>query len=158
MHSSPNNPKKSNTERKAKHIPSGYACGLICSFDATKNKHDFGRAEDCIERLCKKFKEYAMEKINYVEREMISLTDEENNSYEEQEVCHICKKEFITNRNDKVRDHCHYTGKFRGVAHSICNLRYKIPKEIPVVAHNTAYDHHSIIKQLSKEFGGQLNV
>ena len=99
-----------------------------------------------------------MEKINYVEREMISLTDEENNSYEEQEVCHICKKEFITNRNDKVRDHCHYTGKFRGVAHSICNLRYKIPKEIPVVAHNTAYDHHSIIKQLSKEFGGQLNV
>ena len=34
------------------------------------------------------------------------------------------------------RDHCHYTGKFRGAAHSICNLRYKVPKIIPIVSHN----------------------
>ena len=34
------------------------------------------------------------------------------------------------------RDHCHYTGKFRGAAHSECNLRYKVPKEIPIVFHN----------------------
>ena len=52
----------------------------------------------------------------------------------------------------KVRDHCHYTGKYRGAAHSICNLRYKIPKEIPVVFHNgSTYDYHFIIKQLAKE-------
>ena len=36
----------------------------------------------------------------------------------------------------KVRDQCHYTGKFIGAAHSICNLRYKVPKEIPTVFHN----------------------
>ena len=51
-----------------------------------------------------------------------------------------------------MRDHCHYTGKYRGAAHSICNLRYKIPKEIPVVFHNgSTYDYHFIIKQLAKE-------
>ena len=35
-----------------------------------------------------------------------------------------------------VRDHCHYTGKYRGAAHSKCNLQYKVPKEIPFVFHN----------------------
>ena len=96
---------------------------------------------------------------------MIPLTNEENKSYEKQKVCYICKKEFSTDENDKnafklyhkVRDHCHYTGKFRGAAHSICNLRYKTPKEIPVVFHNgSTYDYHFIIKQLAKEFDGQF--
>ena len=36
----------------------------------------------------------------------------------------------------KSKNHCHYTGKYRGAAHDICNLRYKIPKEVPVVFHN----------------------
>ena len=49
----------------------------------------------------------------------------------------------------------HYTGKYRGAAHSICNLRYKIPKKFPVVFHNgSTYDYHFIIKQLVKEFKG----
>ena len=53
----------------------------------------------------------------------------------------------------KVRDHCYYTGKYRGVAHNICNLRYKILKEIPVVFHNgSSYDCHFIIKELVKAF------
>ena len=59
--------------------------------------------------------------------------------------------------NYKVRDHCHYTGKYRGAAHNICNLRYKIPKEIPVVFHNgSIYDYHFIIKELVKEFDGNF--
>ena len=58
---------------------------------------------------------------------------------------------------NKVRDHCHYTGEFRGAARSICNLRYKTPKEIAVVFHNfSTYDYHFIIKQLAKEFEGQF--
>ena len=57
----------------------------------------------------------------------------------------------------KVRDHCHYTGKFRGAAHGFCNLIYKIPKEIPIVFHNgSTYDYHFIINKLAKEFDGQL--
>ena len=63
------------------------------------------------------------------------------------------KKGFITDDDNKkyhkVRDHCHSTGKYRGAAHSICNLRYKTPKEIPVVFHNSStYDYHFIIEEL----------
>ena len=61
-------------------------------------------------------------------KEMIPLTDKENTSYEKQKVCYICKKEFSIDENDnkkcqKLRDHCHYIGKFREAAHSIYNLR-----------------------------------
>ena len=63
-------------------------------------------------------------------------------------------KEFCYDENEKnkfklyqkITDHCHYTGKLRGAAHSICNLRYKI-QEIPVKIHNgSKYDYHFIIK------------
>ena len=51
-----------------------------------------------------------------------------------------------------MRDHCHYTGKFRGAAHSACNLRYKVSKEIPIVFHNgSAYDYHFVIKKIVKD-------
>ena len=93
------------------------------------------------------------------------LTDNENKYYKEQEKCHICQKEFCYDKNEKmkfklyqkVRDHCHYTGKFRGAAHSICNLNYKVPQEIPVKIHNgSKYDYHFIIKELAKEFKGEF--
>ena len=49
-------------------------------------------------------------------------------------------------------------GKYRGAAHNICNLRYKVPKEIPVVFHNgSTYDYHFIIKELVKEFEGNFD-
>ena len=51
----------------------------------------------------------------------------------------------------EVRDHCHYTGEYRGAAHSICNLKYNVSKEIPIVFHNGLnYDYHFIIKKLTK--------
>ena len=98
-------------------------------------------------------------------KEMIPLTDKEDNSYEKQKVCYSCEMEFSTDKNDKkafklyhkVRGHCHYTGKFRGVALSICNLRYKTPKEISVAFHNgSTHDYHFIFNKLAKEFHGQL--
>ena len=60
-------------------------------------------------------------------------------------------------KQQKVRVHCHYTGKYRSAAHNICNLRYKVPKEIPVVFHNgSTYDYNFIIKELVKEFDGNF--
>ena len=79
----------------------------------------------------------------------------------EQKVCYICEKGFSTDDDNKkyhkVRDHCHFTGKYRGAAHNIFNLRYKTPKEVPVVFHNgSTYDYHFIIKELAKEFEGRF--
>ena len=86
---------------------------------------------------------------------MIPLTIKEEIHHNKQKICYICKKEFDTSdkKHYKVKDHCHYTGKYRGAAHNICNLRYKTPKEIPIVFHNgSTYDYHFIIKELVKEF------
>ena len=82
-------------------------------------------------------------------------------------VFYIYKKEFIFDigscgenmyiKNRQVKDHCHYTAKYRVVAHNICNLRYKTPKEIFTVFHNVStYDYHFIIKKLAKELEGQF--
>ena len=72
--------------------------------------------------------------------------------------CHICKKKVCYDKNNKkVRDHCHYTRKFRGASHTQCNVRYKVPKEISLVFHNgSTYDYHFIIKQLAEDFKGQF--
>ena len=73
-------------------------------------------------------------------KEMIPLTDEENKSYLTEEDFYICKKRFSTyddnKKYHKVRDHCHYTGKYRRTAHNIHNLKYKTPKGILVIFHN----------------------
>ena len=79
---------------------------------------------------------------------MIPLTDEENKSHKKWKVCYIYKKKFSTDDDNKkyhkVRDNCHYTREFRGATHDICNLKYRTPKEIPVVFHNgSTYDYHS---------------
>ena len=92
---------------------------------------------------------------------MIPLTKEEKDWHNQQKVCHTCKRIFKTRDDNKkyhkIKDHCHYTGKYRCAAHNICNLRYKIPKEIPVVFHNgSTYDYHFIINGLAEEFEGEF--
>ena len=71
------------------------------SFDEEENKFDYYRGKDCIQKLCKKLKECAIKIINYEEKKMITLTNEENKSYEEQEECHICKEIFRIDENDE---------------------------------------------------------
>ena len=76
---------------------------------------------------------------------------------------HISEEKFCMDKDDenyinrkKVKDHCHYRGKFRGAAHSKCNLNNNVPKDIPII-HNASYDTHFIIDQLAEEFKGELN-
>ena len=81
----------------------------------------------------KKFCDDSMKIINFGKKKKISLTNKEYKSYLNQTNCHIYKKRFEDKYpNDKkycrVRDHCHYTGKYIGVAHCICYLKDSIPK------------------------------
>ena len=91
---------------------------------------------------------------------MNPLTSNQNERYKKSKRCHICFRRF-TLKDPKVRDHCHYTGKYRGVAHRNCNLQYKIPSYIPVVFHNLSrYDAHLFIRELaaSKPGGAKMGV
>ena len=156
-----NNPEKSSTTKINKHTPSGYSSFIHSSFDTTKSKLDHYRSKNCMKNFCLDLREHATKIINYKKKGMIPLTKIEEKKHNKQEVCYICKKRFSTDDSNKkyhkVRDHCHYTGKYRGAAHDICNLRYKIPKEIPVVFHNgSTYDYHFIIKELAEEFEGEF--
>ena len=149
-----NNPKLSSTTKINQYVPSGYSIYTNCSFDKSNNKLNYYRGEDCMKRFCKDLKDHATKIIDFKKKTMIPLTKEENHNYKKENTCYICKKDF---NNDKVRNHCHFTGKYRGAAHNTCNLRYKIPKNIPVIFHNgSTYDYHFIIKELACEFEGNF--
>ena len=128
-----NNLEESSTTEINKHTPSGYSLFTDCSFDKTKNNLDCNRGEDSMKKLCKDLREHATKIINYDKKDMIPLTKKEEKNNNKQDVCDICKKEFNTDdkKHYKVKDHCHYTGKYRGAAHNICNLRYKNTKRNP---------------------------
>ena len=104
-----------------------------------------------------------MKITNFEKKEMIPSNKEEKKSYKKQEVFYIYQKVFCYDKNDeininkkKIKDHCHYTGKFRGAAQSKCKLNYKVRRDIPVIIHNASYDTHFIINQLAEEFKGEV--
>ena len=151
---SQNNPDLLSTTKVNQHIPSGYSICTSCSFDKSNNKLSYYRGEDCMKRFCKDLKDHATKIIDFKKKIITALTKEEEDNYNKENICHICKKEF---NNDKVRDHFHFTGKYRGAAHNTCNLRYEIPKNIPVIFHNgSTYDYHYIIKELASESEGNF--
>ena len=78
------------------------------------------------------------------------MTAEENEEFQRSNICWICEK-LIEIGDNKVRDHCHVTAKYRGSSHWNCNINLKISKKIPVIFHNLReYDSHLIFKRLGK--------
>ena len=63
------------------------------------------------------------------------MSKEEEEQFRLSNTCWICEK-FIDDDDEKVRDHCHITGKFRGAAHWSCNINLRFPKKVPVIFHN----------------------
>ena len=84
------------------------------------------------------------------------FTGEDIKYFNEATICWVCNEEFNDipdengyKRNEKVRDHCHFTGRYRGAAHNLCNLKYRKPKFTPVMFQNlSGYDSHLFIKNL----------
>ena len=90
---------------------------------------------------------------------MLLLTKEKLKSSQDAKVCYISGKRILKNTKvknyQKVGDHCHYTGKYRGAAHSVCNLKFNVPYKTTVVFPNGSnYDYYLIIKELANEFEG----
>ena len=68
----------------------------------------------------------------YFKKRLI-MTNKDEEIYNNSQICWICKEELNT---DKLRDHCHVTGKFRGAAHNRCNLKLRIPRKLPIIVPN----------------------
>ena len=165
-------PNKSYTKKYQKHEPVSFWY-YIKSFDEsvyesrergyTKEKPE---DPDAVDIFIKQLEEdvRAIANIPYKEK---NLTEEEEKQFKEATKCWICKGEFNNTVdeegkkiNKKVQDHCHYTGRFRGAAHSNCNLTYRKPKSVPVFFHNlSGYDSHLFIKKIgcSLKSGENLN-
>ena len=129
-----NNPENLSTTNVSEHIPSGFSMFTISSFRNIENKHDVYRGKDCMKRFCEILREYAIKIINFKKKKTKLLKKELEESYENAKFCYICKKKFENKylkdkKSSEVRDHCHYTGEYRGAAHSICNLKYIVPKK-----------------------------
>ena len=105
-------------------------------------------------RFCKDLKGHAIRIVDFKRKFITPLTKDEEDAYDKENKCHICRKDLD---KDEVKDYCYFTGKYRGAAHSTCNLKYKIPKNIPVIFHNgSTYDYHFIIRELASEFDGNF--
>ena len=140
-----------------KHVPCGYSINVVNSHkNSSKQTHYCG--DNAVSKLCKEIRAVGYRKINFSKSEIVELTLREQKEYEDAKYCRICKKVFgDKKKHRKVRDHCHYSGKYRGAAHSICNLRYSTQKDIPVLFHNGSnYDFNLIIKELAEEFKSEL--
>ena len=84
----------------------------------------------------------------YFCKNLIMSAEEER--FEQSNICWICGKLFEI-LDEKVRDHCHISGKYRRAAQWSCNINLKITKNVPVLFHNLkGYESHLILKELSK--------
>ena len=112
------------------------------------------RGKDCVEQFVGHVEKEVKRLYElYPQQPMTELTDVLKGEYEAAENCHICLKPFGDPENKKVRDHCHYTGLYRGAAHNNCNLKYKISDFVPIAFHNlSGYDAHLFIKELGENF------
>ena len=150
----PNN-NKSYTEAYQKHIDCGYGYKIVCCYD---DKYSKPATTYRGEKAVYKFMEAMLEEVKYCKKVMkkefnkqLRMTKDDEEKFQKAEECHICDKKY-TDKDIKVRDHCHITGKYRGSTDQECNLKLRVnPEEIkiPVIFHNLrGYDSHFIMQEI----------
>ena len=150
----PNND-KSYTEAYQKHTACGYGYKVVCCYDDKYTKPiNIYRGEKAVN----KFMEKMLEEVKYCKNVMkkefnkpLRMTKDNEDKFQKAEECHICNKQY-TEKDIRVRDHCHITGKYRGSAHQECNLKLRIKPEdikIPVIFHNLkGFDSNFIMQEI----------
>ena len=117
------------TEKINTYVPSGWCVHSTFSYGNVPDPLNMYRGKNCVE----KFVEYIEDEekrlyATFPQQPMIERSDVLKKEHKTAERCHVCRlKEFNDPWNKKVRDHCHYTGLYREVAHNNCNLKYWIP-------------------------------
>ena len=150
------NQKFSFTQKYQKHRPSGFCFKIVCSDEKYNQKPVHYRAKNDEEDIGAIFVEMLEEDIKRIYKKFskkMIFTFKDKGDFEKAEICWICQGKF-DEKQKKVRDHCHFTGKFRGAAHNLCNLQFKKPKFTPVIFYNlSGYDAHLFVKNLGKTDG-----
>jgi hypothetical protein len=149
----PNNPKRPSTMRIEHQQPCSFHYVVIRS-DGKQVREKIYRGENApkvlLECLLKEYND--IEKL-LKEIEPIRMTPAQRYEYENAKTCHICKRVIdpTSENNNKVRDHDHITGEYRGAAHNLCNLKFRFKPHVPVFFHNLkGYDGHLIMQGMSK--------
>lgn len=149
----------SNTARYQNHHASSIGLYFKCSYDDSLSFYWSNRSSDCIQLFCRKLKDIG-ENIYDIFNNIVpmNLSSDEEISFQKSTFFYICSKPF-TPLDYPVRDHCHFTGKFRGSAYNSCNLNFKESRLVPVVFHNlSGYDSHFIIEEISRSFEGDISA
>ena len=142
------------TEKYQDHISCSFAYKIVCIDNRFTKPTIIYRGENAayefIKTILEEYKYYKKIIEEYFNKNLI-MSEEEEKLFQKSNNCWICKK-FINNDNEeKVRDHCHITGKFRGAAHRKCNANFKLTKKVPVIFHNLkGYDSCLIFNELDK--------
>ena len=123
------NEKKSFTKKYQKHRPSGFCYKIVCLDEKYSPKPVLSRAKSGEEDIGVIFVEMLEEDIKRIQEKFefskkMIFTFKGKGDFEKGEICWICQGKF-DEKQKKVRDHCHFTGKFRGAAHNICNFQFK---------------------------------
>ena len=157
--------KESFTQSYQKHEPSGYCLyvkaldGLNTNFKPivyTKKTPDEDISKKFIKNVTKLT--HQIYQNYYKNPKTMLFNSEDQKDFETATKCHICEQKLFRDKETKkilkVRDHCHFTEKYRGAAHNDCNLKCRKPLILPVIFHNLqGYDSHLFIKQLAKVSG-----
>ena len=142
---------KSFTAKCYEHQPYAFAYYIKCSYDDSLSKFVIYRGDNAEVEFMSRLESDLVQiyqKYLAVIKPMNNLNDDEKRIFDEARTCHICDK--FLNADDRVRDHDHLTGTFRGAAHSICNIQYKVPNFVPVYFHNLSnYDSHLFVKTMA---------
>ena len=158
-----NDPENSSTAEVGKHFPSGFSMSPKPLFKTIENKHDVSRGKDIMKKFFESLREHEMEIISFKKKKKKVINKRaaeiiqkrKNLLYLPRKTCK--DKRTKDKKYRKVRDHCHYTGEYRGAAHSISNLKYSVPKEISIAFYNgTNHDYHFIMKELAEEFEKEI--
>ena len=138
------------TKQYQKHEPSSFCYFIKCFDDGVyEPKLISYTGDDAAQKFVEMLEEDIREITSIPEKKMV-YGKEEKERFDKETKCWICNGEFDDDvKNGKVRDHCHFTGRYRGAAHNSCNLKYRKPNFTPVVFHNlSGYDSHLFIKNL----------
>ena len=141
------------TKKYHDHVPCSYAYKIVCIDDRFSKLIVVYRGENAayefIKAILKEYK-YCKNIMKKHFNKNLIMSEEEEYLFQQSNNCWICKK-LINNDVEKVRDHCHVTGKFRGAAHRDCNINFKLTKGIFIIIHNLKdYDSHLIFSVLYK--------